>query len=213
MEFLINLVLLLLLQNRAYSTAGHSAVRRKSSYKGLVKRSRSISVYHEPSGGTSRKLLLMIVLYYISRLYETSAVIEIPNWAMNVIWHCTRFGSRSSVIDLESLRYRLNQPLWCQSKTSRISVNSCYTAPEPAKCGYSELIWLRKFSFFFSIGRNNYDRVYFHDNRTKSPLMFSCLALVRFVSYEEILLPLFKIFCVLFFSASPNFYITSWLFK
>ena len=98
MEFLINLVLLLLLQNRAYSTAGHSAVRRKSSYKGLVKRSRSISVYHEPSGGTSRKLLLMIVLYYISRLYETSA--EIPNWAMNVIWHCTRFVSRSSVIDL-----------------------------------------------------------------------------------------------------------------
>ena len=100
MEFLINLVFLLLLQNRAYSTAGHSAVRRKSSYKGLVKRSRSISVYHEPSGGTSRKLLLMIVLYYISRLYETSAVIEIPNWAMNVIWHCTRFVSRSSVIDL-----------------------------------------------------------------------------------------------------------------
>lgn len=40
-------------------------------------------MYHEPSGGTSRKLLLMIVLYYISRLYETSAVIEIPNWAMN----------------------------------------------------------------------------------------------------------------------------------
>ena len=151
MEFLINLVLLLLLQNRAYSSAGHSAVRRKSSYKGLVKRSRSISVYHEPSGGTSRKLLLMIVLYYISRLYETSAVIEIPNWAMNVIWLCTRFVSHSSVIDLESLRYRLNQPLWCQSKTSRISVNSCYTAPEPAKCGYSELIWLRKFSFFFRL--------------------------------------------------------------
>lgn len=210
MEFLINLVLLLLLQNRAYSSAGHSAVRRKSSYKGLVKRSRSISVYHEPSGGTSRKLLLMIVLYYISRLYETSAI---PNWAMNVIWLCTRFVSHSSVIDLESLRYRLNQPLWCQSKTSRISVNSCYTTPEPAKCGYSELIWLRKFSFFFSIGRNNYDRGYFHDNRTKSHLMFSCLALVRFVSYEEILLPLFKIFCALFFSASPNFYITSWLFK
>ena len=63
--------------------------------------------------------------------------------------------------------------------------------------------------FFFSIGRNNYDRVYFHDNRTKSTLMFSCLALVRFVSYEEILLPLFKIFCALFFRASPNFYITS----
>ena len=79
MEFLVNLVLLLLLQNRAYSSAGHSAVRRKSSYKGLVKRSRSISVYHELSGGTSRKLLLMIVFYYIARLYETSAVIEIPN--------------------------------------------------------------------------------------------------------------------------------------
>ena len=205
MEFLINLVLLLLLQNRAYSSAGHSAVRRKSSYKGLVKRSRSISVYHEPSGGTSRKLLLMIVLYYISRLHETSTVIEIFNWAMNVIWHCTRFVSRSSVIDLESLRYRLNQPLWCQSKTSRILVTLCYTAPEPAKCGYSELIWLRKFSFFFSIGRNNYDRVYFHDNWIKSTLMFSCLALVSFVSYEEILLPLFKKFCALFFSASPNF--------
>lgn len=40
-------------RNRAYSSAGHSAVRRKSSYKGLVKRSRSISVYHELSGGTS----------------------------------------------------------------------------------------------------------------------------------------------------------------
>ncbi|XP_020618815.1 phosphorylase b kinase regulatory subunit alpha, liver isoform-like [Orbicella faveolata] len=51
-SFCISLALFLL-QSRSGSHAGHSPVKRKASYKGMVRRSRSISVYCDSTSGTS----------------------------------------------------------------------------------------------------------------------------------------------------------------
>ena len=51
---------LFLLQSRSGSHVGHSPVKRKASYKGMVRRSRSISVYYDSTGGTSRMYFLYL---------------------------------------------------------------------------------------------------------------------------------------------------------
>ncbi|XP_078369919.1 phosphorylase b kinase regulatory subunit alpha, liver isoform-like isoform X2 [Oculina patagonica] len=84
-------------RNRSGSNPGHSPVKRKASYKGMVRRSRSISVYCDTSSGTSpTRRLFHSTSSDTDETDSTTRSLPSPTWSTGSVPGCNDFEDRAA---------------------------------------------------------------------------------------------------------------------